>query len=140
MNIYKSKIPIYYIHSTNDKSKGYTYVASKEQVLEYVCTLVTMNHSQHFKSWCENNNVKLEDDSLPVMKKYAYTVWPEEVDKISYSKLYYSISQIAYIMRYVDNAIPLGCSYEEPSEFTSFMEENSELISEYSNSDNTKST
>lgn len=116
---------MYVIHQTDDFTRMYTLVARKSDALEYVRKYFIAKHIQHFKSWCQIHNKKINDSSVEF--EYVNLLDEDELNSISISKAYYRKDDIASICRVALDAVPVGASYETEAEWEDFLDKHPDI-------------
>lgn len=108
-------------------------IAQKKQLKEYINRLFFNAHQEHFYNWCDLQGFEFMKDTeesdtffppQEVWDKYFMsTQLYEEANKYILLRLTYTKDMLASIMRSFMKSVPLGCSFEHPTEPVLFMEE-----------------
>lgn len=113
------KVPMFLVTNEDDlyfnEEKGLvkfqciTY--TEDQAIEYIETVLFMNHKDHYKMWCELRDLELGADSWGAYKKITGVHNP-----YFYKKVNFNYSTLASMLRVQSDYTPLGCSFELPEE------------------------
>lgn len=93
-----------------------TFTSSEKDCEEYTDRFLRAEKEEHFLSWCNMRN--LDSDDINAWLAYRDLCCNEErffIFKIKVTK-----NAIASVYRQLYSAIPVGCSFETPSEILSF--------------------
>lgn len=122
-NYDKKKIHFYAVMKKSDTEKKiYTLTTSVEDAIEYAESMIQLEHFEHYSSWCKSRNLDLND--LAAWDIY-YADCVDEQEKFDYiiTRVSYTGSYVASMLRMFANCIPLGCSYESDAEIEKYKSE-----------------
>lgn len=105
--------------NTND-TIPMTILNKLSDIDEYINRRILVDNYTHFRPWCELHNRNPEDKS--VMKEYIQSILsgltPDDLKQYDFvvKTAVYDANRLSSILRMFYSCVPLGCSWEQPSE------------------------
>lgn len=116
----KRKFTLYALKTKEFPNSFLTLALNKNQVKEYFFKLLQAKFFEHYIAWCKIKN--LDSSSEQSWLEYYSTCIPDsEKDKYEISKYIYPFSSIASIIRMFVGCVPIGCSFNNKSEYEYFV-------------------
>jgi len=97
----------------------YTIVGKLKHCNEYVNKFIKMKNYSHFLNWCDAHSINPEDRYA--WGKYCSVVVKNQFRGFYVSPLKLNKYSLAAVLRFSNSCVPVGCSYESPSEIRTFI-------------------
>ena len=120
-NIFKrNKITLYFVFKNTNDTMPMTILNKLSDIDEYISRRILVDNYTHFKSWCELHDHDPEDKS--VMQEYIQSILsgltPDDLKQYDFvvKTAVYDPNRLSSLLRMFYSCVPLGCSWEQPSE------------------------
>ena len=121
-DLFKKKIPLYLVYKNENPDSLVTVLSDKKQINEFIDKMIIVDNWEHYKMWCELRKLNYKDISVQYsyIDNYINTNPEEAQSKYSFivKKTIYTTEAMSSILRMFNGCVPIGCSYENPFEFT----------------------
>lgn len=106
----------FWVIGDSKTKRFFTITLTREQSFEYLYRVLAFAHMDHFKSWCGLKN--LDYKTMEAQRLYFNTsISDAEKDQFFVAKVFYTIKEIAGILRMFGGCNPLGCSFDTEAEY-----------------------
>ena len=100
----------------------YTIVRKLKDCSEYVNKFLKMKNFTHFMNWCKAHNMNPEDRTS--WGKYSSIVVRDQFRDFHITPIRFNRDLIGACLRLLNGCIPVGASYELPTEIGAFLKKN----------------
>lgn len=120
-NIFKrNKITLYFVFKDIKDTIPVTILNKLSDIDEYINRRILVDNYTHFKLWCELHNYNPEDKSA--MEEYIQSILSgltiDDLKQYDFvvKKAVYDPNRLSSLLRMFYSCVPVGCSWEQPSE------------------------
>lgn len=113
---------------TGIDSQILTVATTYEEALEYIRTCLILSHFTHYKNWCEIHGHTQDTEKLRTDYILTTLDMSNPANQFSVIKVAYSHADIGILLRSALHCIPIGCSYDDPLERHSFLQQDQSMF------------
>ena len=116
----KNKVTLYFVFKNMNDSIPLTILNKLSDIDEYIGRRIVVDNYAHFKCWCELHKQDPQDVSTinEYVQSILSTLSPDDLKQYDFviKKGVYDSNRISSILRMFYSCVPIGCSWEQPSE------------------------
>ena len=110
------KLTFYLVIDQSQNNQILTITLTKKQAIEYGYQYLKIKNYDHYSRWCELKEFDPESENA-WFRYFTNVLTMEEKSKYAVAKRIYKLDTVASIMRMFAGCLPLGCSFDTPTEY-----------------------
>lgn len=107
----RKKITLFGVLYGNDNENFLTFTNTKAEATEFVIRFVVIKNLEHYRAWCTLRDLDYKD-FLNMTLYFEQVISDEEKKKYNITKIYYTLSDLAAILRLANGCIAIGSSFD----------------------------